>query len=153
MESLGSATRESESVSIHVFETSAPPGTASTKVLSKVALCASTGVPPTKSASAATASRADGASVTSALVIPVSLWISGRDEPAGWTKVSKRSTTSRPTSRAAEISMRLQSLKERPVVSVSRTTTPSSRGPKSRARARSARVRYRSRTSFGVPGE
>ena len=94
----------------------------------------------------------EGASVTSAFVMPVSLWISGGMGPDGWTKVSKRSTTSLPTRRAAEISMRLQSLKERPVVSVSRTTTPSSSGPKSADGALSTRVRYLSRTSSGVPG-
>ena len=137
----GSAMRESESVSIQVSETPAPPGTASMKVRSKVALWASTGDPPTNSASAATASRALGASMTSRLVMPVSRVISSGMGPQGWTKVSKRSTTSRPDIRAAEISMRSQSLKERPVVSVSRTTTSSSSGPKSRPRARPARLR------------
>ena len=39
--------RESARVSIHVSETSDPPGTPSTKVLSNVALWASTGRPPT----------------------------------------------------------------------------------------------------------
>ena len=57
-----------------------------------------------------------------------------------------------PSRRAAEISMRLQSLNERPVVSVSRTTTSSSRGPKSRPAARSASERYARRTLSGVPG-
>ena len=52
--------REREGLSIQVSLTSAPPGTASMKVRSKVALCASTGLPPTNSASAATAVRASG---------------------------------------------------------------------------------------------
>ena len=137
----GSAMRESESVSIQTSETADPPGTASMNVRSKVALWASTGEPATNSASAATASRGEGASATSRLEMPVSLVISAGMGPPGCTKVSKRPTTSRPDMRAADISMRSQSLKESPVVSVSRTTTSSSRGPKPLPSARAARLR------------
>ena len=71
-ERRGSAMRESERVSIQMSETFAPPGTASTKVRSKVALWASTGAPPTNSASAATASLGEGAPATSTCEMPVS---------------------------------------------------------------------------------
>ena len=139
--SIGSAMRERESVSIQVSLTLEPPGTPSMNVLSNVALWARTGHPPTNSASASTASGALGASATSAFVMPVSLSICSGIGPSGRTKVWKRSTTSRPSSRAAEISMRLQSLNERPVVSVSRTTTSSSSGPNDAEAARAASVR------------
>ena len=132
--------RDSASVSIQVSETFTPPGTASTKVRSKVALWASTGAPPTKSARAATASRASGASATSTWLMPVSCTISAGMRQCGLTKVSKVSTTSRPRRRAAEISMSVQSLNERPVVSVSRTTTSSSSRPNCWVWARSASV-------------
>ena len=141
VESSGNAILESESVSIQVSLTSAPPGTASMKVRSNVALCARTGLPATKSARAATAVRASGAPATSMLRMPVRRSISGGIGVPGSTKVSKRSTTSRPLRRAAEISMRSQSLNESPVVSVSMTTTSSSSGPKSAAAARRARLR------------
>ena len=95
VESMGSAMRESARVSIQVSLTAAPPGTASTKVRSKVALCARTGLPATKSASAATAVRASGAPATSMLRMPVSRSISLGMGTPGSTKVSKRSTTSR----------------------------------------------------------
>ena len=141
VERRGSAIRESESVSIQVSLTSAPPGTPSMNVRSKVALCARTGAPATNDARAATAVRASGAPATSMLRMPVSCSISGGMGVPGSTKVWNRSTTSRPLMRAAEISMRPQSLNERPVVSVSRTTTSSSSGPKSAEVARSARLR------------
>ena len=141
VESRGRAIRESESVSIQVSETAEPPGTASTKVRSNVALCASTGLPAVNSASEATASRGDGASATSEVEMPVSRVISAGTGIPGFTNVSKRSVTSRPQTKAAEISMSSQSLKERPVVSVSSTTISSSRGPKSRVRALLAKLR------------
>ena len=152
VESLGSAILESDRVSIHVSLTSRPPGTFSTNVLSNVALCASMGMPPTKSARRATASVAPGASATSSSLMFVSSWISFGMGRVGLTKVWKRSVTSRPEMRAAAISISSQSRNERPVVSVSSTTTSSSSTSNERVFARSARVRYRSATESGVPG-
>ena len=71
LESRGSAMRESASVSIHVSDTSGAPAVDSTKWRSKVALCASTGMPPTNRESSVTACRARGASATSSFEIPV----------------------------------------------------------------------------------
>ena len=151
-DSRGSAMRERESVSIHVLETSCPPGTLSIKVRSKVALCARTGRPPTKSASALTVSLARGAPVTSSSVMCVSATISGGIGFRGSTNVSKRSTTSLPEIFAADISIKPHVLKERPVVSVSRTTMSSSRRSNSVVLARSASVRYDARMFSGVSG-
>ena len=84
----GSAMRLSARVSIHVSVTSWPPGTASMNVRSKDALCASTGMPPTKSASPATASRGEGALITSRSLMPVRRVISAGMGRPGCTKVS-----------------------------------------------------------------
>ena len=132
--------------------TSWPPGTASINVRSKVALCASTGEPPTNSTSPATAVRASGASVTSRSVIEVRRVISGGMGQPGCTNVSYRSTTSRPRRRAALISIRVQSLNERPVVSVSSTTTSSSSRPKFCSAANLGSEKYFCLTDSGVAG-
>ena len=148
----GKAMRESASESIQISLTLTPPLTDSINERSNVALWAITGHPWTNSSSAATASSARGACATSALVILVSSVISGGIRPLGCTKVSKRSTTSRPRRRAAEISMSSFSAHDSPVVSVSRTITSSSIRPKERFLARSASVAYCSITKPGVPG-
>ena len=136
----GSAMRDSASESIQISLTLTPPLTDSINERSNVALCAITGQPPTKSARTATASAADGASATSAFVMLVSSVISAGISCLGCTKVSKRSTISRPERRAAEISISSLSCTERPVVSVSRTITSSSIRPKDCVLARSASV-------------
>ena len=136
----GSAMRDSASESIQMSLTLTPPLTDSINERSNVALCAITGQPPTKSARAATASTADGASTTSAFVMLVSSVISAGISCLGCTKVSKRSMTSRPERRAAEISINSLSCTERPVVSVSRTITSSSMRPNDCVLARSASV-------------
>ena len=148
----GRAMRESASESIQMSVTSAPPETASINPRSNAALCAITGAPPTKSASRATASSAEGACATSAFVMFVSSVISAGMSACGLTKVSKRSTTSLPRRRAAAISMSSFSRWERPVVSVSSTTTSSSIRPNERVSARTESVAYASMTSCGVPG-
>ena len=148
----GRAMRESASESIQISLTCTPPFTASMNERSNVALCATTGQPPTKSLSAATASTAEGALVTSALVILVSFVISAGIRPVGCTKVSNVSTISRPRRRAAEISISSQSWSESPVVSVSSTITSSSISAKSRVFARSSSDAYDSITNAGVPG-
>ena len=151
-ESMGSAIRERARLSTQSSLTSRPPGTFSTKPRSKLALWAMTGMPPTKFAKSETASWGHGASATSMSRICVSARISGGMGRLGLTKVLKRSATSFPTRRAAAISMSSQSLNESPVVSVSRTMTPSSRGPKSVCAALSGSPIYASRTAAVTPG-
>ena len=144
--------RDRASESIQMSLTRTPPFTDSIKERSNVALWAITGQPPTNSSRAATASSAEGASITSASVMLVSFVISGGMGTPGCTNVSKRSTISRPRRRAAEISIRLLSCKDNPVVSVSRTMTSSSIRPNDLVFARSASVEYDSITQAGVPG-
>ena len=121
-------------------------------VRSNVALWASTGAPPTNSASCATASSGDGASATSASLMCVSATMfSGMGMP-GFTKVRNRSVTARPLRRAAAISVSWQCENDRPVVSVSRTMTSSSSRPNSSVFARSASLPYLSATDSGVSG-